>query len=93
MPHVTLLAHTDCPFCEDTIVRVPPIAAEFGADFELVDPTSERGRPLARHAGMIFAPEVLIDGEPLSYGPISYGRFFERRLRRRLARHSEGAGG
>lgn len=48
-----------------------------------VDLRSEEGRRLAADAGGLFAPGVLVDERPFSYG-----RLFERKLRRLLDRRT-----
>jgi hypothetical protein len=44
-----------------------------------IDLASHEGRQLAGRAGVLFAPGVLVDGRPFSYGRLS-----ERKLRRTL---------
>jgi glutaredoxin len=74
---ITLLTQAACAYCDhakDVLHRV-------GMDYPLriieIDLATDEGLQLARRAGVIFAPGVLIDGEPFSYGRLS-----ERKLRR-----------
>jgi hypothetical protein len=78
---VTLLTQSGCGLCE--IAKA--VLARVGDDYPLtvteVDLRSERGQRLAADAGVLFAPGVLVDGQPFSYGRLS-----ERRLRHTLQR-------
>ncbi len=80
MTRITLLAQADC----DLHVHAEQVLARVGRDHPLrvteIDLTSEEGRRLALEAGVLFAPGVLTDGRPFSYGRLS-----ERKLRRTLA--------
>ncbi|WP_346150481.1 glutaredoxin family protein [Streptomyces labedae] len=76
---ITLLTQADCTLCE----HAKQVLAKVGADHPLtvteIELTSEEGQRLAMEAGVLFAPGVLLDGRPFSYGRLS-----ERRLRRTL---------
>lgn len=79
-PHrITLLSQADCTLCE----HAKTVLAKVGADHPLaiteIDLTSEEGQRLGAETQVLFAPGVLIDGRPFSYGRLS-----ERRLRRAL---------
>ncbi|MEU0108449.1 glutaredoxin family protein [Streptomyces sp. NPDC006251] len=79
-PHrITLLTQADCSLCE----HAKQVLAKVGADHPLtiteIDLTSEEGMRLGAEAGVLFAPGILLDSEPFSYGRLS-----ERRLRRSL---------
>jgi glutaredoxin len=80
---ITLLTQTSCGMCE----LAKEILARLGNDYPLsiteIDLASEDGRRLAGDAGVLFAPGVLVDGQPFSYGRLS-----ERKLRRLLDRHA-----
>ena len=76
---VTLLTKVACAYCDhakevlDRVRRDYPLrVSEIGLD-------TVEGELLARRVGVMFAPGVLIDGEPFSYGRLS-----ERKLRRTL---------
>jgi glutaredoxin len=77
---ITLLTQADCHYCE----HAKQVLARVGRDHPLVvkeiDLDTEHGRHLAAGAGVLFAPGVLVDGEPFGYGRLS-----ERRLRRALS--------
>jgi len=76
---VLLLTQHDCAFCE----HAKQVLARVGADYPLtvteVDLGTERGQRLAAEAHVLFAPGVLLDGKPFSFGRLS-----ERKLRRTL---------
>ncbi|MGH7748652.1 MAG: glutaredoxin family protein [Candidatus Dormibacteria bacterium] len=76
---ITLLTQTDCGLCD----HAKQVLARVGQDHPLrvteIDLASEQGRQLAAAAGVMFAPGLLVDGEPFSYGRLS-----ERKLRRTL---------
>jgi glutaredoxin len=78
---VTLLTQPGCGLCE----VAKAVLARVGDDYPLtvteVDVRSEHGQRLAADAGVLFAPGVLLDGQPFCYGRLS-----ERRLRRTLQR-------
>jgi hypothetical protein len=69
-----------CDFAKGILARLgeryPLLVTEIGLD-------TEAGRCLAAEAGVMFAPGVLVDGQPFSYGRLS-----ERRLRRLLERRT-----
>lgn len=69
-----------CDFAKRILTRLgeryPLLVTEIGLD-------TQAGRSLAAEAGVMFAPGVLVDGQPFSYGRLS-----ERRLRRLLERRT-----
>lgn len=82
---VVLLTQGDCGLCEHAkevlqrVDRDPQLPVRLAlAEVEL---GSEQGRRLAREAGVLFAPGILLNGQPFSHGRLS-----ERKLRRTLAR-------
>ncbi|UQA91089.1 glutaredoxin family protein [Streptomyces halobius] len=79
-PHrITLLTQADCAFCEHAKTVLAKVGADHPLDITEIDLTSEEGRRLGAEAGVLFAPGILLNGEPFSYGRLS-----ERRLRRAL---------
>lgn len=80
MTEITLLTQADCMFCE----QAKQVLSEVGADHEFtvteIGLDTDRGRELALSAGVMFAPGVLIDGKPFSYGRLS-----TRKLRKALS--------
>ena len=82
---VIMLTQGDCGLCEhakEVLQRVdqdPRLPVRLAlAEVEL---GSEQGRRLAGEAGVLFAPGILLNGQPFSHGRLS-----ERKLRRTLAR-------
>ena len=80
---ITLLTQTSCGMCE----LAKEILARLGNEYLLsvtdVDLRTDEGNRLAAEAGVLFAPGVLVDGQPFSYGRLS-----ERKLRRALDRRA-----
>jgi glutaredoxin len=81
MTEITLLTQADCALCEHAKAVLARVGAEHLLSVTEIDLRTERGQQLALEAGVMFAPGVLIDGAPFSYGRLS-----ERRLRRTLSR-------
>jgi hypothetical protein len=77
---VTLLTQADCALCD----HAKRVLARVGADHLLqvseISLTTDQGRQLALRHGVLFAPGVLLDGQPFAYGRLS-----EKKLRRTLA--------
>jgi hypothetical protein len=79
-PHrIALLTQADCSLCEHAKTVLAKVGADHPLDITETDLASEEGRRLGAQAGVLFAPGILLDGEPFSYGRLS-----ERRLRRAL---------
>ena len=80
---ITLLTQTSCGLCR----LATEILARLGDEYPLlvteVELGSDEGRRLAGDAGVLFAPGVLVDGQPFSHGRLS-----ERKLRRLLDRRA-----
>lgn len=81
---ITLLTQTSCGFCDQAKQVLNRLTGEYPLQVTEIDLAGEEGRRLAASAGVLFAPGVLVDGEPFSFGRLS-----ERRLRRRLDRHRQ----
>jgi hypothetical protein len=81
MTEIILLTQADCAMCG----HAKKVLARVGADYPLevteIELASEQGRAFADEARVMFAPGVLVGGQPFSYGRLS-----ERRLRRALGR-------
>lgn len=77
---VVLLTQNACGLCEHAKQVLERLARDHRLRITEVDLTSDRGQRLAAQAGVVFAPGVLLDGEPFSFGRLS-----ERKLRRALA--------
>jgi glutaredoxin len=76
---ITLLTQAACGFCEQAKQVLDRVGADYPLHVSEIDLASERGQALARQAGVVFAPGVLVDGKPFSFGRLS-----ERKLRRAL---------
>lgn len=77
--HVTLLTQEACSLCDHAKEVLARIGADHPLEVEEISLTSERGQALAMRAGVLFAPGVLLDGDPFAFGRLS-----ERRLRKHL---------
>ncbi|WP_165984975.1 glutaredoxin family protein [Streptomyces sp. YIM 98790] len=76
---VTLLTQADCSLCEHAKQVLATVGKDHPLEVTETDLTSDEGQRLGAAAGVLFAPGVLLDGKPFSYGRLS-----ERRLRRAL---------
>lgn len=79
---ITLLTQASCGFCDQAKQVLNRLAADYPLQVTEIDLTSEEGQRLAASAGVLFAPGVLVDGKPFSFGRLS-----ERKLRRKLDHH------
>ncbi|MCH9731519.1 MAG: thioredoxin family protein [Actinomycetia bacterium] len=84
---ITLLTQHDCNYCH----HAKDVLGRIGQDYPLriteINLASEKGQNLASRAGVMFAPGVLVDGEPFSFGRLS-----ERKLRRALDKRAASRG-
>jgi len=80
---ITLLTQPECNYCEIAKQLLERLRAEYPLQITEVDLRSDEGQALAISAGVLFAPGVLVDDEPFSYGRPS-----ERKLRRTLNRRA-----
>ncbi len=80
---ITLLTRADCDHCAHAKQVLARVSGDHRIEVEEIDIDSERGQQLAQQTPVLFAPGVLLDEEPFSYGRLS-----ERRLRRALARRT-----
>jgi glutaredoxin len=78
---VTLLTQPDCGLCEHAKTVLAKVALEHPLRVEEVDLASPDGQRLAAAARVLFAPGILLDGQPYAFGRLS-----ERGLRRTLSR-------
>lgn len=81
MTVITLLIQADCGLCEHAKTVLARIGRDMPVTVEEVDLGCPEGQALAEGGWVLFAPGVLIDGQPFSHGRLS-----ERRLRRALTR-------
>ncbi|CAM4340068.1 glutaredoxin domain-containing protein [Nocardia ninae] len=78
---ITLLTQPDCAYCDHAKRVLNQVSVDYPIQVIEIDLASDEGRELARKGGVLFAPGVLIAGEPFSFGRLS-----ERKLRRALHR-------
>ena len=76
---VTLLTQPDCALCEHAKRVLNVVGADYPLRVEEISLDSPRGQELAVHAGVMFAPGVLLDGQPFAFGRLS-----DKALRRAL---------
>lgn len=76
---ITLLTQPACRYCDIAKEILTRLREEYDVAVTEIDLGTETGRGLAVEAGVMFAPGVLIDGQPFSFGRLS-----ERKLRRAL---------
>ena len=76
---ITLLTQMSCGFCDQAKAVLTRLGTEYPLQITEIDLSTEEGQRLAASAGVVFAPGVLVDGEPFSFGRLS-----ERKLRRTL---------
>lgn len=80
---ITLLTQNACALCELAKAILARLGDEYPLSVTEVDLRTDTGRQLAAEAAVMFAPGVLVDGHPFSYGRLS-----ERKLRRLLDRRA-----
>ena len=76
---VTLLTKNPCVYCDHAKEVLGRVGHDYPLQITEIALDTDIGQTLARRAGVMFAPGVLIDGEAFSYGRLS-----ERKLRRTL---------
>lgn len=80
---ITLLSQDNCGFCE----RAKQVLARVGVRYPLqiieISLDSPEGQAIAASAGILFAPGVLVDDQPFSFGRLS-----ERKLLRALEKRA-----
>lgn len=76
---ITLLTQHECGFCAHAKQVLARLNVDYPLQINEIDLAGDEGRRLAARAGILFAPGVLVDGEPFSFGRLS-----ERKLRRLL---------
>jgi glutaredoxin len=80
---ITLLSRNDCGFCDDAKQVLARVGAQYPLQVVEVSLDSREGQAIATSAGVLFAPGVLVDGQPFSFGRLS-----ERKLRRTLEKRA-----
>jgi glutaredoxin len=76
---VTLLTKNPCTYCDHAKQVLHRVGRDYPLRITEIALDTDMGQVLARRAGVMFAPGVLLDGEAFSYGRLS-----ERKLRRTL---------
>ena len=84
---VLLLTKDDCRFCDEAKAILRRLGDDFPIRIKSTEIASPRGQALALQGGLLFAPGILIDGRPFSYGRPS-----EKKLRREFERISSETG-
>ena len=86
---ITLLTQHDCRYCDDAKQILQRVAGDFSLRVTEIDLASNKGKRLAEHAGVLFAPGVLVNGQPFSFGRLSEGKL-RRALKQRACRLQDG---
>lgn len=81
MIDITLLTQDECGFCDHAKTVLRRLAQEFPLQVTEIGLAGDEGRRLAAHAGVLFAPGLLVNGQPFGHGRIS-----ERKLRHTLTK-------
>lgn len=76
---ITILTQDSCAACEQAKDVLARLKLEYPLQIRETALATEEGRALAAANGVVFAPGILIDGKPFSYGRLS-----EKKLRRHL---------
>jgi len=80
---ITLLSQDNCGFCEHAKKVLARVGVRYPLQVTEVALDSAEGQAIATSAGVLFAPGVLVDGQPFSFGRLS-----ERKLLRALEKRA-----
>ena len=69
MTAITLLTQDDCALCEHAKRVLARVGTDHPIEVTEIGLETEAGCHLAARAGVLFAPGVLIERRPFSYGP------------------------
>ena len=83
MTEVLLLTQPACHLCDHAKDILERLAPTFDLQVREISLQSDAGRSLAEQHRFLFAPGLILDGRPFSYGRVS-----ERKLRRELSRRA-----
>jgi hypothetical protein len=83
MTEMTLLTQPACTLCDHAKTVLGRVSDDYELHITEVSMVDDPGLQLARDAGVMFAPGLLIDGELFSHGRLS-----EKKLRRHLSARS-----
>ncbi len=81
---ITLLTRPDCALCAHAKRVLDRVGAEHPLRVDEVNLDSSHGQQLAARSGVMFAPGILLDGQPYAFGRLS-----EKALRRDLSRRAQ----
>jgi glutaredoxin len=80
---IIVLTRPACRLCDVAKGILRSLGEHYRLSVTEISLDTEEGQRLAAQAGVMFAPGVLVDGRPFSYGRLS-----ERKLRRLLDRRA-----
>jgi glutaredoxin len=80
---IIVLTQPACGLCDVAKSILARLGEHYRLSITEISLDMEEGRRLAAQAGVMFAPGVLVDGQPFSHGRLS-----ERKLRRLLDRRA-----
>ena len=81
--HITLLSQDNCGFCEHAKQVLDRVAVRYPFQITEISLDTSEGQAIATSAGVLFAPGVLVDNRPFSFGRLS-----ERKLLRALEKRA-----
>ena len=80
---ITLLSQDNCGFCEHAKQVLARVGVRYPLQVTEISLDSPQGQAIGTSAGVLFAPGVLVDGRPFSFGRLS-----ERKLLRALEKRA-----
>lgn len=80
---LTLLTTSNCAYCQHAKVVLDRISRDHALEVTEISLETPEGADLGARNGVLFAPGLLVDGEPFGHGRLS-----ERRLRKALERRA-----
>jgi glutaredoxin len=80
---ITLLSQDNCGFCRHAKQVLARVGVRHPLHVTEISLDSSEGQAIATSAGVLFAPGVLVDGRPFSFGRLS-----ERKLLRALEKRA-----
>jgi len=80
---ITLLSRDNCGFCDHAKQVLARVGAQYPLQVIEISLDSREGQAMATPAGVLFAPGVLVDDQPFSFGRLS-----ERKLLRTLQKRA-----
>jgi glutaredoxin len=80
---ITLLSQDNCGFCDHAKHVLARVGVRYPLQITEIRLDTQEGQAIATSAGVLFAPGVLVDGRPFSFGRLS-----ERKLLRALEKRA-----